>query len=151
MKARLHLCTFDDLGRLLPLVEAFHEEEGIFLTDEARQAALVPLLEGTPHGAAYLIGPKQAPVGYVILSFGWSVEFGGIDAILDEFWIRPGVRGKGMGTDALMALVETMKGAAIKALHLEVDREGPAAHIYRRAGFAVRDRYSLMTRRLDRP
>ena len=136
MRTRLHLCTPEDAERLLPLVAAFHAEEGIGSSEDQREAGVIPLLEGTPHGAAYLIGPRQAPVGYVVLSFGWSVEFGGIDGFVDEFYIRPGVRGRGMGSEALAALLASLKNSQIKALHLEVDRDSPVAALYERLGFA---------------
>ena len=73
----LTLARPDDLERLTPLVAAFHDEAGIVQDDATRRAALTPLLAGSPHGVAYLIGPARAPIGYVILSFGWSMEFAG--------------------------------------------------------------------------
>ena len=145
MKTRLHLCGPEDAPRLLPLVVAFHDERGNAISDERRESGILPLLQGTPHGAAYLIGPRQAPVGYIVLSFGWSVEFGGIDGFLDEFYIRPGVRGRGMGGEALAALLHSLKPTEVKAIHLEVDRESPVAQLYERLGFAPRLRYGLMT------
>lgn len=150
MKTRLHLCTAEDLDRLLPLMAACHAEEGIELEGDARRAAVQPLLEGSPHGAVYLIGPRQAPVGYAVLSFGWSVEQGGIDGRLVEFWIRPAVRGKGMGAEALFALVDALKGSALRALQIEVRRDSPAAESYARAGFVLREDRGLMIRRLPR-
>lgn len=145
MKTLLHLAERSDADKLLPLVAAFHAETGITLSEETREAAILPLLDGTPHGAAYLIGPRRAPVGYLVLSFGWSVEFGGIDGFLDEVYVRPAVRGRGMGGDAISALMASLRQSEIKALHLEVDREGGADALYGRLGFEARPRYGLMT------
>ncbi|WP_299356296.1 GNAT family N-acetyltransferase [uncultured Shimia sp.] len=149
MSTALHLARPEDLDRLVPLVEAFHSEEGILQDDEIRRGALLPLLDGSPLGAIYLIGPTRAPVGYVVVTFGWSVEFGGMDAFVDEIYIRPKVRGRGMGGDALMALAGALGDAGVRAFHLEVDREKEAAQrLYQRAGFQPRERYMLMTRKL---
>ena len=74
MKAALHLAQTPDADRLEALVAACHAETGITQTEEERRAALLPLLEGSPHGAIYLIGPARAPVGYIVLTFGWSLE-----------------------------------------------------------------------------
>lgn len=149
MSTALHLARPDDLERLVPLVEAFHSEEGIVLEDEDRCAALLPLLDGTPLGAIYLIGPTRAPVGYIVITFGWSVEMGGMDAFVDELYIRPKVRGRGMGSDALTALAEALGDAGVRAFHLEVNRDNDhARRFYERSGFHPRESYMLMTRKL---
>ena len=148
MSAALTLAGPEHLDRLLPLVTAFHAEAGITLSDEARRAALQPLLDGIPHGSAYLIGPPRAPIGYIVITFGWSVEFGGLDGFIDEFFIRPGVRGRGIASEVLHALPRALANAGLRALHLEVDAANTTSQkLYTRAGFALRDGYHLMTRR----
>jgi len=149
MSAALHLAKPDDLDRLCTLVAAFHAEEELASTDEARRAGLAPLLDGIPHGAAYLIGPARAPMGYVIVTFGWSVEFGGMDAFVDEIYLRPAVRGRGIASETLISLPKALAKAGVKALHLEVDRDNETAkRLYTRAGFKARERYMLMSKRL---
>ncbi len=149
MSTAFHLAGPDDLDRLTSLVAAFHAEIGISQSDEARHAGLSPLLEGSPYGVAYLLGPRRAPVGYIVVTFGWSVEFGGMDAFVDEIYIRPAVRGRGMGTEVLVQLPKALAGAGLRAFHLEVDRTDESTQkIYHRAGFRLRDRYALMTRDL---
>ena len=146
MSAKLHLAAEDDLDRLLPLVAAYHAFEGIAGDDDTRRAALMPLLAGSPLGADWLIGLRRAPVGYIALSFGWSIEFGGMDGIIDEFFIRENVRGRGMGTEVLMALMPQLAQAGLKALHLEADPANePALRLYQRRGFKVRDGYHFLT------
>lgn len=149
MSAALTLAGPEHLERLLTLVEAFHLEEEMELSDAHRQAALAPLVEGIPHGAAYLIGPARAPIGYVIVTFGWSVEFGGMDGFIDEIYLRPKVRGRGIATEVLAALPRALAGAGMKAIHLEVDYENTrAVRLYERSGFRLRQRYALMSRKL---
>ena len=121
----LHLARPEDIDTLLPLVARFHAH----------------------HGIAYLIGPRKAPVGYIIISLGYSVELGGIEGFVDEFFIREKVRGRGMGSEVLTTLLPALKDHGIKALHLEVARENESAQrLYKRAGFEPRDGYMLMTR-----
>ena len=149
MSAALRLARPEDLDRLMGLVAAFHAEAGIEQDPDQRRAALVPLLEGIPHGCVYLIGPARAPLGYVILTFGWSVEFGGMDGFVDEIYIRPAVRGRGIATELLLALPKALAAGGLKALHLEVDRTNETAHkLYLRTGFKPRDRYMLMSKTL---
>lgn len=145
MSQLLHLAGAEDLARLLPMVTQYHAGEGISLSEEDRTAALTPLLEGSPLGAVWFIGPKMAPVGYVAVSFGWSIEMGGMDAFIDELWVREKVRGRGMASEALTALIPALESAGVKALHLEVADGNPAERIYKRAGFKRRT-FTLMTR-----
>ncbi len=150
MKTKLHMARIEDLERLLGMVAAFHAEFGIVQDDETRLAAVLPLLEGSPLGVVYILGPRNAPVGYVAISFGWSIELGGIDGYIDEFWVRPAVRNKGMGGEALSALIRALKDAGVRALHLEVERESPVNKLYERLGFEKREKYCLMTSDLAR-
>ncbi|MDO6480680.1 GNAT family N-acetyltransferase [Shimia thalassica] len=149
MSAALHLARAEHIEKLLPLVAAFHAEEGISQEDATRRAALMPLLEGSPLGAVYLIGPTRAPIGYIVVTFGWSIEFGGMDSFVDELFIRPAVRGRGIATEVLIALPKALSEAGVRAVHLEVDRDNDVGHrLYTKTGFQGRDRYMLMTRKL---
>ena len=151
MKTKLHMARPEDLQKLLGMVAAFHAEAGIEQDDETRLAAVLPLLEGSPLGVVYILGPRNAPVGYIAISFGWSIELGGIDGFIDEFWIRPAVRNKGMGGEALSALLRALSDAGVRALHLEVDRENGVGRLCERLGFARRERYCLMAANLTAP
>ncbi len=149
MSAALHLAKPADLSKLCTLVAAFHAEEALNSSAESREAGIAPLLDGSPHGAAYLIGPTRAPIGYVIVTFGWSVELGGMDGSIDEIYVRPAIRNRGIASEVLNALPKALSAAGLKALHLEVDRKSEAAQrLYARAGFEPRDRYLLMTKDL---
>ena len=144
--AALSLCRPEDAERLADLMARFAAEYGMDGQDEPRIAAVQPLLEGSPYGAAYLFGPTRAPTGYLVVTFGWSLELGGMEAWIDEIYVRTAVRGRGLATEALFALARALRDAGVAAIHLEVDRNDPAAQkLYRKCGFALRDRYSLMT------
>lgn len=146
VSARLHLAAEDDLDRLMPLVAAYHALAGIAQDDPARRAAVLPLLQGSPHGAIWLVGLRRAPVGYIAVSFGWSIEMGGMDGFIDEFFIRENVRGRGMGTEVLVALLPQLAGAGLRAVHLEVAADDArTARLYERRGFRRRSGYNLMS------
>lgn len=145
----LHLAGPGDLDKLLPLVAGLHEEMGFGTDDAHREAAVAPLLEGSPHGAIWLVGPRRSPVGYIAITFGWSGEYGGLDGIVDELYIRPAVRGRGMGAEALDAIVKAMREAGVKALHLEADATDEAlVRFYRKARFEARSGYTYMSQAL---
>ena len=145
----MKLAKPEDAERVLRLVTDFHAEAGITQDEATRQAAIQPLLEGSPHGVIYLIGPARAPIGYAIVSFGWSVEFGGLDGFLDEIYIRPAVRGRGIGTEVLLNMPKALADAGLRALHLEVNRDNDKARkLYEKLRFEPREQYMLMSRKM---
>ena len=150
MTAQLHLAGPDDLDRLLTMSAAFHEEEGIALSETHRRTAFEPLLKGAPQGAVYLIGPQRAPVGYLVLGFSWSIVQGGMTAWIDEIFLRPAVRGRGLGRDAISAMARTLSQADVRSLYLDV-RPGntDAAKLYKKLGFQPRDTYVTLVKHLS--
>lgn len=147
MRAALHLAKPADLDKLLEMVAAFHSEENLQSSADSRRAGIEPLLDGIPHGVAYVIGPNRAPIGYIIVTFTWSIEYGGMEGAIDEIYIRPAVRKRGVASEVLNSLPRALAKAGIKALHLEVDRKSDSTQrLYAKAGFAVSNRYLLMTK-----
>ena len=147
MSASIHLAGPDDEERVLSLVAAFHAEQGFPLDPEQRRAAIHPLLNGSPYGSIYLIGPQRAPIGYVAVTFTWSLEYGGLDAALDEVYLRPGVRGRGIASEVLSAICKRLFEAGVQLIDLEVDRDNAAARrLYERMGFEPRESYLIMHR-----
>lgn len=143
----LHLAGLDDLDKLMPLVAGFHAEMRYDTTPEHHEAAIVPLLDGSPHGAIWVIGPRRAPVGYIAVTFGWSIVFGGMDASVDEIYIRPAVRRRGMGHDALDGIAKALREAGVRALHLDVpEGDEKAQKFYSRARFHPREGHLSMMR-----
>lgn len=143
----LHLATPEDLPKLIPMVRGLHDEMGYGTTPDQQQTAMRPLLDGSPHGAIWLIGPRRSPVGYLAISFGWSLEHGGLDATVDELYVRPAVRRRGMGHDALDDIAKALKDAGVRALHMEVNAEDPRAQTFTsRTRFKPRDRAQRLSR-----
>lgn len=145
----LHLAAPKDAPKLLGLMAAFHAEEGLDLDDAHRARAVQPVLEGSPYGQIFLVGPRMAPIGYLAVTFSWSIEFGGLDAFVDELYLRPSVRGRGLGSEILVAASQYLTQKQVMALHLEVDHSNePAIALYTKLGFQHRARYGLMSLRL---
>jgi ribosomal protein S18 acetylase RimI-like enzyme len=139
----------EDLDRLLPMLERFNASQGYRFDGARARRALGALLARPELGLAYRILAGGETVGYAVLCFGFSLEWGGRDAFLDEIYLEPGARGRGLGRRALRALVEAARAAGVCALHLEVEAGNPAGQaLYRSEGFAGRDR-QMLSRRLS--
>lgn len=149
MNHRLQRASINNLQQLLPLVEAYHQFEDIHMTDESRRQAVLCLLSDSSLGGVWLIVVDAAIVGYIALTFGYSIEFGGRDAFIDEFYIRPECRGQGLGTQTLSQIQQEARSLNIRALHLEVARLNTRAQeFYTQTNFQARSKYMLMSAQL---
>ncbi|MEM7296402.1 MAG: GNAT family N-acetyltransferase [Pseudomonadota bacterium] len=142
---KLRRATRADRAALRKLVTDFHQEEALETTQAHRDGALDPLLDGLPHAEVYVLAQEQELLGYAIFSLGWSIELGGLDAFLDELYVRPGDRNRGLGQRLLTETKDLLAGRSIANLCLEVDTSNAGAvALYHRLGFKDRARYQLM-------
>lgn len=137
--------TGEDVPALLALHERFYREEGYPYDHAAMERALRELLAHPMFGRVFVTG--DPPVGYLLVTFGFSVEFGGRDAFVDELYVVESARGQGLGSLALQVAEEACREAGIQALHLEVEHENSRARaLYERSGYVAHERH-LMTKR----
>jgi GNAT superfamily N-acetyltransferase len=125
-----------DASTLLPLMRAFYTEEQLAFTPHV-EAALRQLLADPSLGRALLIHHGHDLAGYCILCFTFSLEAGGRAALLDELFILPAHRRKGLATAALRHAFTTAAALACRAILLEVNHHNPLAKaLYLAHGFA---------------
>ncbi len=91
-----------DLRQLTRMAIAFNDEDGHPLSAASRRAVKM-LCAGTPHGLAFMIERGGRPVGYVVVGLGFSIEYGGVDGFLDEFYVEEADRGAGVGSARVAA------------------------------------------------
>jgi len=130
----------------LPLISAYHEFESINLTEIDRKSSANKLIEDRNLGGIWTILSEDKLIGYIALCKGYSIEFGGLDAFVDEFYIQPEYRGKGIGTEVLELIKLEARKIEIRAIHLEVAHTNhKAKKLYSKAGFREREKYILMS------
>jgi ribosomal protein S18 acetylase RimI-like enzyme len=134
---------------LLGLMREYYAYDHLDFEEEVALLALRELLSDKALGRIWLIRHDSVPIGYVVLTFGYSLKFGGRDAFLDELYIQESFRGRGIGTKTLALVEAAAKSTGIRALHLEVERENRRAQrFYRSQGFEDREHFRLMSKRL---
>jgi GNAT superfamily N-acetyltransferase len=90
------------------------------------------------HGRGFILVARHGAttMGVACVSFVWTLEHGGKSAWLDELYVVPEERNRGIGKALLAAVLEEVEAAACIAIDLEVDSEhARAEHLYARAGF----------------
>jgi GNAT superfamily N-acetyltransferase len=149
MPPTLRLACESDADILLPLMREYYAFDGHHFDPEKARAALLGLLREPTFGRVWLIFDRAEIIGYVVLCFGYSLEYLGRDAFLDEFCLLASHRRQGFGTQVLKMVEEAARNIGIRAIHLEVVRRNLAAGtFYRKAGFCDHDHH-LMTKWLD--
>jgi len=142
-----------DEQHLLRMMRSLAEQEpGAYFFDEpVVQDVLHKLLANPDLGQAWVFYEGETPVGYIVLTFGYSFEFHGRDSFIDELYIEPQYRRQGIGKRAMQFVEERARELGVNAIHLEVDQgNDPAAELYRRAGYNDHARF-LMTKWLKLP
>lgn len=150
MTTAIHLCADEDIGRLAELVARarFEADDPIALEDVTE--ALAPLAGGAAQGAAWLFGPSRAPTGYVILSFRFSLAHGGTIGTIEDIYVRPTIRRRGIATEVLLALASALRDGGIVAVTMQLSDDAPEAlpRLAARSGLGVAERSVNYTRRL---
>ncbi|MEQ9561072.1 MAG: GNAT family N-acetyltransferase [Woeseiaceae bacterium] len=146
MTIEISLASIRHIDDLLPLVKAYHEFEGVDQDEESRRNSIANLLLAPDLGPVWLIFEESLLAGYIAICYGYSIEFGGRDGFIDEFYLLENFRGRGIGKTVLQKVLARLKADDIRALHLEVSRSNhKAIKLYEAEGFQIRDKYHLMS------
>ena len=141
----------DDLPKLLDLMADFYAESGYVLDRTHAAEAFSALLADDRLGRVWLIEQGSEAVGHVVVTFVFAVEYGGVTAVVDDFYVRPASRGAGLGTSALAEVRRECAELGVRAMRVEVGRDNAVAQaVYRQVGFEAVDR-QLMALRLADP
>lgn len=143
--------TTADTEQLVGMMAEFYSESPYPLNPERAAAAFGTLLADERLGHVWFVEADGADVGYVVVTLVHSMNFGGPVAIVDDFFVRRGFRGRGLGSATMAEMRAFCAGHGIRAIHVETGREnGPALAVYRRQGF-VETGFVHLTLALSKP
>ena len=141
----------DDIPLLLDLMEEFYAEAGYKLNRLHAEQAFANLLADDRLGHVWIIDEDGGDAGYLVLTLKYAMEYGGMIGCLDDLFVKPAFRNRGLSSEALRQVRTFCKQSGTRALTVEVGRDnGPAQTVYRRTGFEEMDR-QLLTLPLDDP
>jgi len=134
-----------DATAILGFMRELYDMDGTRPLEETMaRRALLGIVRDPQFGRVWVIEDGAEPIGYVILTLGYSLEYGGRDGFIDELFIAEAHRGRGVGRETMRFLDGVCRELGVRALHLEVERANTAAQrLYRTFGFADHDRYLL--------
>jgi GNAT superfamily N-acetyltransferase len=137
-----------DTDAVLDLMVRYYVEDGYPFDHERARSLVGRFVADASLGRLWVLEAPMGVVGYFAVTLGFSFEYGGTDAFLDELYLAEGFRGFGFGSMALELAELFCLQVGVMALHLEVEPHRTRAQdLYRRRGFRESGR-SLMTKRL---
>jgi GNAT superfamily N-acetyltransferase len=134
---------------VLALLAAQLAEHAIDLPPARLAEAVDGVLADPRRGVLLLARDAGGAVGVAYLSFTWALEHGGRVGWLEELYVVPAARERGIGGALLDAVLATARAAGCAAIDLEVDAaHARAARLYERRGFGqlTRTRFALRLR-----
>jgi ribosomal protein S18 acetylase RimI-like enzyme len=122
------------------MMRELFEGDGATFNERQARAGLASIVATDPRGftpgRVWLIEGEGRVAGYLVLTFAFSLEFGGWHGFIDELFLRDGYRGRGWGTRAIELAATTCRDLGMHALLLEADlRNARATSLYERRGF----------------
>jgi len=144
MEPIFEIAATSDIDLLLQFMREYYEFDHLPFDERIARVALEKILRDDTLGRVWLIQDSGEAVGYVVLTLGYSLEYHGRDAFIDEIYIRESHRGRGLGMKAINFVEDVCRNLDVQALHLEVERANKSAQaFYHKVGFEDHERFML--------
>lgn len=144
IKVKLILASSKHIDSVLALIKQYYKFDGIRFGAEKIRGGLDLLLRHRSLGRVWLIRVGRHDAGYIILTFGFDLEFGGRQATITDFYIVDRFRGSKLGSKTLTFVETVCREMGVAALELQVERDNVGAQgFYRKLGFEPHDRIPL--------
>jgi len=141
-----------DLPKLLKLAQAYWQDEKIrgFRPEGYRRLA-VTISKNPSCGKIWVAMTGDRLIGYLVMVFLMSLEYGGMAAEIDELYVDGSERGRGVGTALLKAAEKGLLQRRITRMSLRVGKSNLAGTgFYKKHGFRKRDEFLVMDRKSRR-
>lgn len=135
--------------QFLEMMEDFYEINNYQFNWSGAADNFKEFIQNENLGKLWFIGHSDHIIGYLILTFGYSFEYGGRDAFLDELYLKEEYRNQGYGSIIMETLDFLAAKEGVKAIHLEVEKTNSAGNeLYYKSGYTDSDR-SLLSKRIS--
>lgn len=146
MKAMIRPLKQEDFSQVLEMMKVFYASDALIIhaSEEVLRRTLNECLSDSRWADGFVFEEDGELAGYGIITRCYSTETGGVCVWIEDLYLRPQFRGKGLGSGFLAYVEEISKGSAVR-LRLEAEKGNDnALEVYRRAGFEVLDYVQLV-------
>ena len=133
--------TEKDRAAYLDMAHEFYHSPAVLhaVPDEHFERCFQEMMAGSPYLEGLILEHEGKTAGYALLSKTYSQEAGGMAWWIEEIYVLPEYRGKGIGR-AYFDYLFSVKPESVKRMRLEVERENEGAvALYERLGFDFLD------------
>ena len=110
-----------DISTITQMMQDFYAIDNYPIDVEVAKNLFQEFISNEHLGKSWLIYSENEIVGYIILTYIFSFEYGGKIAFLDELFIKETARGKGIGKEAIQFIQKEVPKLSLKLLYLEVE------------------------------
>ena len=110
-----------DIEVITQMMQDFYAIDNYPMDVEVAKKLFQEFISNEHLGKSWLIYSENEIVGYIILTFIFSFEYGGKIAFVDELFIKETARGKGFGKEAIQFIQQEVPKLSLKLLYLEVE------------------------------
>lgn len=110
-----------DIEIITQMMQDFYAIDNYPMDVEVAKTLFQEFISDEHLGKSWLIYSENEIVGYIILTFIFSFEYGGKIAFVDELFIKETARGKGFGKEAIQFIQQEVTKLSLKLLYLEVE------------------------------
>lgn len=110
-----------DISIITQMMQDFYAIDNYPMDAEVAKTLFQEFISNEHLGKSWLIYSENEIVGYIILTFIFSFEYGGKIAFVDELFIKETARGKGFGKEAIQFIQSEVPKLSLKLLYLEVE------------------------------
>lgn len=110
-----------DISIITQMMQNFYAIDNYPMDVEVAKTLFQEFISNEHLGKSWLIYSENKIVGYIILTFIFSFEYGGKIAFVDELFIKETARGKGFGKEAIQFIQGEVSKLSLKLLYLEVE------------------------------
>ena len=133
--------TSEDRADYLRMVKEFYSTDAVLFNVDGShfEACFDELLRSDEYTFAHIFRHDGETAGYGLVAKTYSQEAGGMVWWIEEIYVLPEYRGKGIGS-AYLEYLFSVKPDNVKRMRLEVERENEGAvALYKRLGFDFLD------------
>ena len=110
-----------DISIITQMMQDFYAIDNYPMDIEVNKNLFQEFISNEHLGKSWLMYSENEIVGYIILTFIFSFEYGGKIAFVDELFIKETARGKGIGKEAIQFIQAEVPKLSLKLLYLEVE------------------------------
>jgi ribosomal protein S18 acetylase RimI-like enzyme len=142
--------THGDIKKLLEMMDKYYRYEGFAFNAEKSRHTIERLLQNEDFGQLILIQMNGLVIGYFCLAYSFTLEKHGRDCCIDELYLEPQYRNKGIGSHTMKHIESLLASKGFKSMYLLVyNRNKAAFRYYVKNGFR-KEAGSFMTKAIGR-